>query len=199
MKTQHKIIATFVLVGLFAAGCAPKASDEKVGEMCKNYLKVTGISKTTVIKEEEDRITAEYDAKGKRMQGDLARDLKGQDDVYEGRIKSLETDEITLTEDEEKEGVTVEQKKEAFKTKYTEEYERNKKNLNEEFEKFFAKLAPQRDREIRLAKEFVSKRKITANEEMEKCLTKTKAEGVSESTADCRIQAKITPEYEACE
>lgn len=181
-----------------AFGCAPKASDEQVNEMCHYYLKITGMSRMTDEAVEIAEVEKKYEEEGKKLQAEVTRDLKGQDDVYAQRLADLEQTDPEITEEEAKEGITKEMKIEELKKKYTEEYEKNKKNLNEEFDKFFNKLPPRKAREIEKIKEFVKERKTKANKAFEECVTGAKKAGTTEEIFNCRMQAKTEGQYKTC-
>lgn len=197
-QIQNTLVALVMTIPL-CLGCAAKATDEKIDEMCTNYLKVTGISKSTDEAAEVARITKEYEAKGKKLRDEIDRDIKGQQDVYNQRIADLEKTDVELTEEEIKQKVTTAQKKDSLIAKYTAEFEKNKKGFEDDFDKFFAKIAPRRDREIADSKAYVKARKEKADKAMAKCVKDAKNSGVSDVTATCRVEAKVTDQYNGCQ
>ncbi|MCP4680187.1 MAG: hypothetical protein GY854_32770 [Deltaproteobacteria bacterium] len=201
-----KRIITAILIScasVLTLGCASKATDEQIGEMCKKKLELTGESRGTSEEEALAKIEEEFKFKAQKMKDDVARDLKGWDDVHKQQLADLEKQEfVPLTEEEAKEREepvkTSEEMKEEKKQKLLASYEKNKKMLKEEFEKFFNKLGPQKEIAVRKAKEYTAERQEKAAKALEKCLAKTKEEEITEEVAKCRAQADAKDKYRAC-
>ncbi len=202
---MKKIVTTMLIAfaSTLILGCASKATDQQTGEMCKKKLELTGESRGTSEDEALAKIEEEFKFKAQKMKDDVARDLKGWDDVHKQQLLDLEKQEFApLTEEEAKErGVSVktpEEMKEEKKQKLLAGYEKNQKTLNEEFETFFNKLGPQKEIAIRKAKEYTAERQEKAAKALEKCLAKAKREEVTEEVAKCRAQADTKDKYKAC-
>ncbi len=174
------------LLAFWAGGCASKASDELLGQMCDNKLKLSGVLRGTVYEEEAARITDEFKQKEDNLRGEMERDLKGMDDVLAGRIKAVESDEGDAS-----------QKAERIRAA-KEDIEKKKKGITDQFEPLIQKLTPQRDYALKNAEEYVAKRKKEADAEKEKCLLQAKSASVTEEKAACRIKASSVAAYDAC-
>ena len=120
-----------IVVFHFMGGCASKASDELLGTMCDNKLKVSGVLRGTVYEEEAKRITDEYKTKEDNLKAEMERDLKGMDDVLAGRLKAIESGEGEETD---------EQKEERIKAA-KEDIEKKKKGITDQFEPLIKKFA----------------------------------------------------------
>ena len=177
-----------IVVFHFMGGCASKASDELLGTMCDNKLKVSGVLRGTVYEEEAKRITDEYKTKEDNLKAEMERDLKGMDDVLAGRLKAIESGEGEETD---------EQKEERIKAA-KEDIEKKKKGITDQFEPLIKKLTPQRDYALNQAKEYVAKRQKEASESREKCVSEAKDAEVTEALANCRIKAGTVEVYDLC-
>ena len=171
---------------MILAGCASKATDEQLGVMCENKLKITGMLRGTNDEEESARITEEYAQKEKGLTEEMERDLKGMDDVLAGRLKEIEGGELS---DEEKNEKTAAAKEDIAK---------KKKAITDQFEPLIEKLTPQKEYALKDAKEYVEKRKAKAADTKQTCITQAKAAGVTAPVAECRAKAATTEEYDAC-
>jgi hypothetical protein len=184
MKTT--VIFWLFIVMLISSGCASRASDAQLGEMCQNKLEVTGALRGTVYKTEAERITQEYAQKEKGLKDEMNRDLTGMDDVLSSRLKSIEA--ASSSDDEKAEKIAA----------ANADIEKKKKDITDQFENLLSKLTPQRDYALKEAKAYVEKRMKNADETKQKCILQGKEAEVKESTAICRIQAKSTEAYDGC-
>ena len=173
----------FALI-LAAAGCKSKAEDGTVNQMCEHKLDITGVLRGTSYEDESKRISDEYGKKESDLKKEMERDLGGLDDVMQGKLKDLEA-----------EGA---EDKDAKIAAAKEDIEKKKKAIVDQFEPLIAKLAPQKTFALREAKEYTDKRTAEASKAKADCLEEAKKSGVTEETAQCRIQAVDPDQYNAC-
>ena len=170
---------------LFAAfGCKSKAADGTVNQMCEHKLEISGTLRGTSYEEESKRISGEYEKKEADLKKEQDRDLGGLDDVLQVRLKDIEA-----------EGAADKEEK---ITAAKEDIEKKKKAVVDQFEPLIAKLGPQKAYALKDAKEYTDKRSAEAGKAKEACLEDAKKSGVSEETAQCRIQAESPDKYDAC-
>ncbi len=184
------------LFALAATGCSIPATDSQLEGMCRNHLELKGDLRGTSEEEEVGRIEEEYAVKEKNLKSEMARDLKGMDDVLEQALKDLETAEITPTEEDE--GKTVEQLKEELKKSKTASIEEKKKPIIEQFERLLKVLGLQKKVQVDKAREYAAKNKEKADKAHAECVAAAKKKGIFAETADCRIRAKSLDDYDAC-
>ena len=89
MSDQLTKVLAVIIAGA-ALGCEAKATDEEIDGMCKNKLELQGIMRGTSEQEEVVRVKEEYRIKKENLEKEMARDLKGRDDVYAQRLKDIE-------------------------------------------------------------------------------------------------------------
>lgn len=169
---------------LMLSGCASKASDELINQMCENKMKLSGVLRGTVYEEEATRITEEFKVKEEKLKAEMERDIKGMDDVLAGRLKSI--DESGGNE------------KEARIAAAKEDIDKKKKGITDQFNPLIEKLTPQKEYALENAKEYVEKRKKEAAAATEKCVSEAKSASIEEETANCRIKADSVDAYDAC-
>ena len=182
MSNRATWISSIIIT--IVCGCTSKATDEQLGAMCDNKLKLSGVLRGTVYEEEAKRITEEYKTKEDNLKAEMERDLKGMDDVLAGRLKSIE-----------EEGDA--QKEERIKMAQ-EDIDKKKKAIIDQFNPLIKKLTPQKEYAINNAKEYVEKRKKEAASAKDACVSSGKQAGVTEAMANCRIHAESIDAYDAC-
>ncbi len=205
MKKEAIIVLFALTVTSLAFGCGNKATDEQINKMCANQAELTGEMRGTSEKEEIVRIEEEHKVKEQKLKDELARDLKGWDDVVKQRIANLEKEEEKTPKEkegtEEEEEKTPEEKakeKEDKKKEILEDSKKKKQALKDAAEPFFKKLKPNKERAIRKVKEYVKERQQKAQKYLKKCAAKAKKEGVTEEIANCRINTVRKEKYSAC-
>lgn len=181
---MSKKVLYLLSFALLLSGCASKASDELINQMCENKMKLSGVFRGTVYEEESQRITEEYKVKEDKLKAEMERDLKGMDDVLAGRLKSIEE--------------SGDDQKEARIAAAKEDIEKKKKGITDQFNPLIEKLTPQKEYALENAKEYVEKRKKEAAATTEKCVSEAKSTSVEEETANCRIKAQSIDAYDAC-
>jgi hypothetical protein len=212
------------LIALIAApgfGCKAKATDEQLDEMCRHLLEISGDMRGTAEKEEVSRIEEEYQKKEKDLKEEMARDLKGMDDVLAQKLADLEAGkDVTIpTEDKGEEGDAAEEstgkkKKKNAPTVEDEEaplskedtikainadIEKKKKEITDQFERLIEVLGPQKKYAIRDAVKYVEKRKKQADDTLKKCLEDVKKREITEEKYQCRMKTDSRDAYFACQ
>ena len=214
---MREILSKVVMVILIAAafGCEAKATGGQINTMCMKKLELQGKLRGTVEADEVARVEEEYRVKEESLKKEMARDLKGMEDVRQQKLKDIENGQAPpLTEEEtaaiiEKmieadpskkkiEELTPEQIKEEQTKKGEAVVAKRKKEITDQFERLLSKLGPQKKYAIRDVKKYVKKRKKEADESKKGCLEAAEKKGVTEKVATCRAQAKSKEDYSAC-
>jgi hypothetical protein len=214
------------LVALIAApgfGCKAKATDEQLEEMCKHLLEISGDMRGTSEKEEVSRVEEEYQKKETDLKEEMARDLKGMDDVHAQKLADIEAGKDVVeapAEDQDEEGEAAGEKEKAGKTKKkkdapkaeeeaplskedkikaaNEDIEKKKKEITDQFERLIKVLGPQKTYALRDARKYVAKRKKQADETLKKCIEDVKKRDITEEKYQCRMTTDSRDAYFAC-
>jgi hypothetical protein len=187
-----------ILIGVFMLCCSSPASDEQIKGMCQNLAQLSGELRGTSEEEATAKINAEYDFKENKFKEELARDLKGMDDVLTQKLADLGKAEVQMADDAETEK-TPEKMKEEMKKSIIADIDKKKEALEEEFGPLFKVLGPQRKHAIKESKKYTAKRKQAADKFLAKCNAEAVKEAVSAATAKCRTKADGKDHYHACQ
>ena len=208
--------ALTVMLAMWALGCQAKATDKEINAMCKNKLELQGIMRGTSEQEEVVRVKEEYRIKKENLEKEMARDLKGRDDVYAQRLKDIEAGNVVELQpkeedteetkeakgakkkEEEEEEKTPEQIKEELKQKAKEQMDKGKKEITDQFTRLIDKLGPQGKFAMEKARKYAKKRKKEADAALKNCIDAAKKKAVTQEVALCRTKAKTKADYAAC-
>lgn len=193
---RHTVIA--VVGGLLAAaaGCSTPATDAQLEGMCRKRVELEGGLRGTSEEEEVARIEEEYAVKERKLKEEMARDLKGLDDVLEQALRDIEASEPVPAEGDE--GKSPEQLREEARAAQRASVEEKKKPIVEQFERLLELLGPQKGFQIENQKKYVAKNRKKAEQAIAGCVAEAKAEGVAAPVAECRAAAKTMADYSAC-
>lgn len=193
------VTAMFLALSACAfAGCSSPASSEQLEKMCDKSLDLNGTLRGTSEEEEVGRVEEEYARKEKDLKDEMARDLKGLDDVLAAALEDLKAEEIELTEEEAEAGKTPEEVREERIAAKKADIDKKKQPIIEQFERLIEVLGPQKKVQVKKAKEYAAKRRKEADEARAECVSDSEAKGVSGDLAVCRIGAGTQDEYDAC-
>ncbi len=168
-------LALFVLAGIFATACVTSATDEEIGKMCDNLVKLRGDVDASSVAEKSAEVKERYQREEKRLKDWKARDLKAWDEELEAKLKA--------TEDEEEQA------------KLKEEYGKKKAITESKHDPGIAELPKKLEAALAKAKAEVDENQKAWKAAVDECAAKAKKEGVSQKVAQCRIAAESTDKY----
>lgn len=192
-------VSMLVLLGCGTLlGCEESATEDQIAKMCENLADLRGELRGSDVEAEVGKIQAEWDVKEQALKEDLAKDLKGQDDVLALKIKDIEAGngEPLPEVDTDSDGEPEEQEltPEEVKAKQKELAEaliaKRKAEVEKGYAGDFEKLPRRRDREIGEAREAAEKKRAKADKTIADCVAQYQKEGLSKEAAQCRIDAK---------
>ncbi len=184
--TKGMQLGLAVLVVTQGMGCASKATDDQLETMCDHLLEISGDKRGTKEEDEVTRIEEEYAVKEKNLKDEMARDLKGMDDVLTQKRSDVEAGEGSAEE------------KEATLKAAEENIAKQKKDITDQFERLIKVLGPQKKYAIRDAKKYVKKRQTKAQEAQKRCVEDVKKREITVEKYECRMKAETRDEYFAC-
>lgn len=187
---KNKILT--VLTAIAASqmlGCCSRATDEKIDGMCRHLIELRADLKGASEEEAIAGVEEEFKLKEQKLQEEMARDLKGLDDVLAQKISDLGNDEEIKPEE-----------KEERKKKLAEDTEKKKQEMKDQFAPDFRRLGPEKRQALRIAKSLSKDKRERADKLFKECVAQYKAEEISEKEADCRLMAISEDQFmKACE
>ena len=169
------IASVFCFVGTLVVSCVPAATDGEIAQMCENLVGLRADGPLPVEKDLLARVEEDFKAREKKLVDWRAKDLKGWDDELAAKLEKAENDEE--------------------KAKLNEDYAKKKEVTSKQFDPDFQALGPSKEAAIKEAKKKVVDEKAERDEEIKKCVTEAKNEGISQKVAQCRIKADSTDAY----
>ena len=215
---RNILLVTIAFLAMCMSGCSSKATDDQVVQMCKNGAEVKGFLQGASVEEAAARVEEEWAFKKKKNEEDLARDLKGWDDVLAKKLADLENppppppepapeeeseeedteEKEAEEEEEEKTPEEIAQEKEERKKEILAEAQKAKDEIKKGYAPDFEKHESRKQRALKEAKESAERRLKKANKAIEKCIAKYKKMELSQDLATCRIQAKTQKDWNLC-
>ncbi|MBN2525025.1 MAG: hypothetical protein JXR76_01440 [Deltaproteobacteria bacterium] len=184
MKKYCIFMLVLMCAGLFVA-CEPAATEAELKQMCENLTKVRGEAKVPTVADLTEKLTEEYAGKEKKLLDWKARDMKGWDEELLARQKRL-TDNPDETDDAG-EPMTPE--------KLTEIYAKKKEIGAKQFDDDLLKLTVEKKEKLAGLGDIVAAAQKEFDTKTAECLTAAKSEKVSQSLAQCRINAPDKDAY----
>ncbi|MBN2717883.1 MAG: hypothetical protein JXX14_18690 [Deltaproteobacteria bacterium] len=184
MKKICFFIATAMCV-VCVSGCEPAASPDELRLMCENLVKVRAEVKVPTVEELTAELTAEYKAKEEKLLAWKERDMKGWDEDLAASLKRLEED--TDQNEDDTDAMTAEKLKETFAKK--------KAIGAKQFDDDLLKLTIEKKARLAGVGDVVKEAQAQFDAKANECLEKAKTEKVSQSLAQCRIQAPDKDTY----
>jgi len=160
--------------GLLLASCGEPASEDVINEMCAHLGDISGKTAATA---ELVRVTADYDARTKKL-----------DEENAAAAAALEAEEAA------KNAETKEQDTGA-RAAILAEYQKRKADKANEFGAKMQALKVEQDAAVGKAKEAADTEEAARTEIVNKCLAQNAGGRVSKEVAQCRIKAATADEY----
>jgi hypothetical protein len=171
-KTTAMVVVT--TAGLWLASCAEPATEDEINQMCSHLGDISGNS---VAAAELARVTADYDARTRKLEDENAaaeKALGAEEDAKNAETKTQDTE---------------------ARAAILAEYQKRKSDKANEFGVKMQKLNEERDSAVGKAKELADAEEATRNEIVNKCLADNAGGGVSKQIAQCRLGAVTADEY----
>lgn len=171
-------LVTWVLAlsfGLSCTACIPSATDEELGKMCENLIRIRGEIDASTIEEMTAAIKERFQREEKRLTDWKKRDLKGWDDEMNAKLEA--------TEDV------------AEKAQIAADYAKKKQVTASKHDPGITALPKKMAAALEDAKKKVAANQSAWAAAVTSCVAEAKKEGVSQKVAQCRISADSTDKY----
>jgi hypothetical protein len=167
-----------LLVGLTAAAtsCAPSATDAELSAMCENLVGLRGEVDAKTLEERTATVMEDFGKREKLHHEQQAAALTGLDGALKGKLEEAGDDEEA-------------------KQKLKDEHAASRKSLEQEGTNLLSRLKADKEAALAAAKERAEQAKTEHAAAVKKCVDEAKAEGISQTLAQCRTKAESTDAY----
>ncbi|MCP4606160.1 MAG: hypothetical protein GY847_37545 [Proteobacteria bacterium] len=164
-----------VLIGICTTSCLPDATDEEIKQMCGKLVELRGEVDVVTVTDAVTVVKKEYTQKQQELEKKQAEALKYWEQENEETLSKASTD--------------------AEKKKIEEEIAKGKEEIITKYKVKLENLNPLQNTEIKKVTVSAQRSQADWEEAVGKCVTSSKAEGVKQSIAQCRIAAMSVDKY----
>ncbi len=170
-----RMMAVWLIAALPAMGCIPNATDAELTQMCENLINLRGEIDQTSEKELIANVEKRFTEEAVRLKDWKIKDLRGWDEELEARLSETNDN--------------------AEKAKLRAEYNQKKEVTASKHDPGIAALEGKKKEAIEAAKKQALENQAAFESAVAECAAQSKKEGVTQSVAQCRINAETTDKY----